>query len=414
VRGLEHFTRTPATLVLFNHLRDADPPIVANALFGGRALLAPGRTVPAFVARDDMFRPGFLARYLPNLPAPLRWALARLDLRPVFSVLRAYPIRRVAEYTLREALEDVLLVLGNAPLERVLREGCREQFERRAPRAGAGPTHGPLCVRDALSDRYGELLSQTDGFHKLTRGCFAALKPFEESVIESQLGRLVRALEGGAIVQMAPEGAISLGGQFGRVRGGLQELLEHTGRQVRVLPVGISYDFLMSGRVRAFVGVGPELAGDELKRLRPQELSGRVTRAILAQNTVTASHLASALCLRVGAGGVFTLDRLLEHVEAGAARWAAVGVGVDPRLLDGEARERQVGAVVRYMARKGLLVPLGDGSYRLPPAADACPRRRGGPNSMVPPVSISFISNHLASLEEVFADAAPMAMGDPR
>lgn len=402
VRGLENFTRTPATLVLFNHLRDSDPTIIENALFGGCDLLARKRTVGNYMARDDMFRTGFLARYMPDLPWPARKLLSHLDLRPAFRVLHMYPIRRVTEFSLWEALQDVLAVLGNIPIEKALREDVCKEFEQLAP-AGRRSLH----VRDVIGDRYRHLLVRTNGFHKLTRECFAAIKPYEEAVIESQLEQFASLLEDGAILQMAPEGTISMGGRFGRIREGLQDLITRTRRPVRVLPVGISYDFLIPGRPRAFVGIGPELTG--LSHLTPAELSEQVSRAILAQNTITASHLASELYLLVEADrGALTRQKLMRYVASEAVQWARAGVGVDPRLLEAGALSRQVAEVLRYMVKTGLLTPAGGGQYRL--AGRTHPLRHPEvqkTTTMMPGVSIDFIANHLAALREVFEKAQP-------
>src|SRR5699024_8120414 len=69
VTGLEHYSATPATIVVSNHRRDADGPLLGAVLLRRQGLrLQP--PLPHFVAREDLFEKGFLAHYLPRWPAP--------------------------------------------------------------------------------------------------------------------------------------------------------------------------------------------------------------------------------------------------------------------------------------------------------------------------------------------------------
>lgn len=364
VRGLENFTRSPSSLVVFNHRRDADTPIIGNVLFGRHGLWARD-VAPVFVAREDLFRTGFLAHYLKEWPSPARRLLYHLNLRPFLWALRAHPMRRIAERTLREVLEDVLRVFGDLPLHQVLKAEWVERFEQLAP-----PGERPLRLRQLLEERFEPLLRQGYGLTKLSRRQFRALKPCERAAIESQLQLFVEMLDGGEVLQLAPEGAVSRDGRFARIRAGLHVLLNRPQAHVRVVPVGITYDFMTTSRQWVFVNVGPEMT--ELRGLRPSEASSRVTKAILAQSTITVSQLASQLVLAVQSrgGGVLLRARLLEHVAAEAHSWAKVGLYLDPRLLTKADLERRVDEYVEYCLRSGDLIAQGNETYWVPPSDD--------------------------------------------
>jgi 1-acyl-sn-glycerol-3-phosphate acyltransferase len=253
VHGLEHFTGSPSTLVVSNHRRDADGPIIGTGLLRWMDDMDTG-AAPWFVAREDLFRRGFLRHYLTDWPSPVRALLGGLSLRPVLQMLHLCPIRRIRERTLGEVLEDIPTVLGDLSLAEVLRPCVLARFRRQTP-SGSRLQR----VSDALQPRYRSLLRQQYGLMKLTRACFRRLRPHEEAVIGRQLNRFVDLLEEGAVMLLEPEGAISVDGSLGRLRLGLHILLNRPRVPVRVLPVGIVYDFMTRERPWVFVHIGREI-----------------------------------------------------------------------------------------------------------------------------------------------------------
>ena len=386
-RGLENFTRSPSTLEVFNHRRDADTPIIGNVLFGRKGLFAHD-IQPVFVAREDLFRTGFLTDYLEGWPSPVRALLSRLSLRPYLWALQGYPMRRIAERTLGEVLEDVLRIFGDLPLDDVLKPEWVERFEQLAPQ-----NERPLRVRQVLGQRFRPLLRQGYGLTKLTRSRFRELKPFERATIEAHLQLFVEMLEQGMILQLAPEGAVSKDGRFSRIRAGLHVFLNRPRTLVRVLPVGITYDFMTCRRQWVFVNVGPEMT--DLRGLRASEASSRVAQAILAQSTITASQLASQLLLsiRSAGGGTITLRHLQEFVAEEANRWAKTGLYVDPRLLVKEQRAARMEEYVEYCVRSGELVPRRDGSYWVPTSPVRTSREWSNDQG-----AVNYTNNELTSL----------------
>ncbi len=388
VRGIDNFTRSPSTLVVFNHRRDADSPIIGNVLFGqGRRPVLD--RMPIFIAREDLFRRGFLADYLKSWPPAARKLLSSLSLRPFLWALHAYPLRRIAERTLGEVLQDILWVFGDLPLDEVLKADWIERFEQLAR-----PEDRPLRLGSILSgDRFRPLLRQGYGLTKLTRARFRACKPYERATIESQLQVFIDLLEQGETLQLAPEGAVSKDGAFARIRAGLHVLLNRPRALVRVLPVGITYDFMTAGRQMVFVNVGPEMT--DLRTLRPADASARVEEAILAESTITASQLASQLLMEIRSrgGGVLGWSQLVDYVADEAKRWSKAGLFVDPRLLNSGDLDHRMDEYIDYCCGSGELLPQGDGLYRVP-----VPGRSAPPAWAKPEGAISYTNNELASV----------------
>jgi 1-acyl-sn-glycerol-3-phosphate acyltransferase len=386
-RGRENYTQSPSTLVVYNHRRDADTPIIGNVLFGRHSLFS--RTPrPTFVAREDLFRPHFLSSYLENWPSPLRALLSPLGLRPFLWALQAYPMRRIQERTLGEVLEDVHHLFGDLPLEDVLKPDWVERFARLAP-AGSH-----LTVKQALEDRFRPLLRQGYGLTKLTRGRFRAIKPHERATIDRHLQLFVKLLERGETLQLAPEGAVSKDGGFARIRAGLHVLLNRPRTLVRVLPVGITYDFMTCGRSTVFVNIGHEMTN--LRGLKPSEASAQVAKAIWAQSTITASQLASQLLsiIRNRGGHTVTEAELVQYVAEEAQRWAVDGLYVDPRLLVTSEREKRMAEYIEHCVQSGELIPRTMGRYALrSPNGKPSPAWWGDPQGQ-----INYINNEFTTL----------------
>lgn len=360
IQGLDHFSAAPSTLVVSNHRRDSDGPIIASVLFQRHGFHSRG-VRPDFIAREDLFRRGFLGEYLEQWPTPVRICLASLNLGPLLTFMDAHPMRRVPERSLREVLEEVLELFGNLPLNEVLRPACIEQFEQIAQDDGK-----PLSVKDALSRRYRRLLRQRRGLYRLTLNRFRVLVSYERSVIASQLRELNERIDEGATLLLEPEGVVSVDGRFARLRGALHALLNQPQNEPRVLPVGITYDAMSGRRERIFVNVGPELTG--LRGLSRRDTDARVSDAIRAQLTVTCSQIASQLLLATsnkGRDSVTDLE-LDSYVSRQATWYADHGYHVDRRLLTEEGRKARLSSYVASCLRQGILLPDGERRYRLP------------------------------------------------
>ncbi len=393
VRGLENFTHSRSTLIVANHRRDSDGPVVCGVLLQRRGLRLRG-VVPHFVAREDLFHKGFLADYLETWPRPVRSLLTRLDLSAFLRFMQAYPIRRIPERTLAEVLEAVRTHFGNLPLDEVLKRRWLEKFRAMTPGG-----REPLDVDHALAPRYRSLLRSRRGLARLTLRRFQALKPYERATIDSQLRLFVELLERGANVQLEPEGAVSADGRFSRLRGALHYLVNRPRAAVRVLPVGLTYDFMMRGRPRVFVNVGPEMT--DLRGLGRREIDRRVADAIVERLTVTASHLASRLIMdaRARVTAAVTVRELIDYVGTEAHRYARTGVFVDPRLLNHRSLCRRIRAYVDYCLNSGALLRSDRGRFRVGQGAG-----RPYPGWPEREADIDYVNNELSSLNQLRAD----------
>lgn len=373
IRGHENYTHSRPTLVVANHRRDTDGPIVGSFLLQRRGLRCHG-AIPSFVAREDLFTPGFLEHYLTCSPALIRHLAGRVNIRPIIESAGTYPMRRIPERTLGEVLTDVLRLFGNRPLEEILRPVWAQRFGEvldRAPRT--------LTIRDALDPRCRQLTMVGGGYRKLRIGCFQRLKPFERVVIESQLTRFIALLEAGNLVILKPEGAVSPDGLLGTPRGALYELINRTTAPLSVLPISITYDCMDSEDTKVFLNIGRQTS--RLRGLSRAQLKTWFLNNLRGGCTVTCSQLAAHWLRCLAQAGQHRLwgNELCEFVTAAAGVCNAAGLHVDPRLREATSCRLRVERWLQYCLRHGLLYTDGRDGYRtgrldLPPGWLNTPR----------------------------------------
>lgn len=358
VAGLAHFSGSPATLVVANHRRDTDVPIIAAAL-GGRHGPVQREVLPHFVAREDLFRPGFLGHYLESWPGPLRTLLAAIPIDKIIRAVQAHPMRRIPERSLREVLEDILDLEGDLPVHEVLRPAWIDAFRRLAP-----DRSGPLTVKECLDRRYDRLLRSDYGLAKLSAVRFRQRRQAERETICGHLDCFVRLLAQGEVVQLEPEGRLSRDGRLGRMRSALHILLNAPETEVRVLPVAVTYDAMTRGRPDAFVRFGTETLA--LRGLSRQETDRRIADMLARLMTLTASQLGShflrRLCHEAGVG--IQVEELDDSMGRQAQAFAAAGAPVDPRLLDAAQRRAKLLDFLGYCQDTGVLVREGAACFR--------------------------------------------------
>ncbi len=313
------YDHRPATLIVTNHKRDLDSVILPPTLFFNG--VRPKRPI-WFAGREDMFWRGFLATYQ-VVPRPLRRLLYEIDLRPVLAALRVLPVRRFPERTLEEALREVRAVWGDLPAARVLAEQEARLWTQR---------YGPdvrLSRLLAWSHRDAWRRPTTlAAFHPLWRPPLAALW---RRVVDDQIRTLAAVLDQGGVLYLAPEGVISPDGRLQAFRSGFRRILETVRRPVRIVPVGIVYDFMRPGRLRVLIGVGQVLPADG----DPGEVVARTRREVAALHTLTCTQVAGhVLWQRLQAGeDAVALDAFADAVASAARSLAAAGLPVDPALL---------------------------------------------------------------------------------
>ncbi|MDA8383016.1 MAG: hypothetical protein M0037_08170 [Betaproteobacteria bacterium] len=367
VSGREHYAAGVPTLLVANHRSDADGPIMAAVMLRRRGVACRG-DVPYFVAREDLFARGFLARYVPAGPAFLRPLLRRLCLARFLELMRVRPMRRVAERTMGEVLAQIGDIAGPMPLAQILKASQLARYARLA-----APNSVPATVEEARAERYRSLNQERLGLFKLRRETFQRLAAYDREVIARQLAAFVSLLDAGETVFLAPEGVVSPDGRPMRSKAALHRLLNRARADVRVVPVGLTYDFMTTGRTAVFVRFGPELTG--VTACGVTALDERVHRALAAQYTATATHLASAwLRARLHAGErAIDSSALRDAVVRAAHDLARRGVPVDGRLLVARAARARIAECLGYCRRVGLLASRQGGlHFASAPGRAAC------------------------------------------
>lgn len=96
----------PGTLLLSNHQRDCDIPILTTAVCqrDGLQIRWP---LPFYATREDIFSKDFLANLLTSAGWPnlLAKAIGKIQLGWLFKTVRAKPMRRIREFTVNEAMQ---------------------------------------------------------------------------------------------------------------------------------------------------------------------------------------------------------------------------------------------------------------------------------------------------------------------
>ncbi|GEM_PF-845877 len=375
--GGEHYAPpAPATLLLCGHKRDWDPLLCAPRLYYQRGWWRPDSRRMAFVGREDMFLRGFMAEIVDSWEWP-RWAMRLLDLTnltPIVRPLRAYPIARALEYSLRSLLFDVYQQQGNLPLQEVLSEEMLDHLDRwatetasRQRRFKPRPSR-QLHVKDILTWDYREPLMQNLRRRFLVPEQYAWYQARQRAKIEAQLQALGAVLRRGDTLWIAPEGMITPDGAQHRVRGGIAALLALAPPKTRVLPVNITYDFMTTGRMRACLSVGAPLEG--LADLPRAELSARVLHALARQIVVTMTLLGSRFLWERLQQGQPDFDEaaLSTAVAQNMRLLRQQGAAFEQGLQKDRTLQRRLRAFITYGLRSGLLIRLPGKQYRINPA----------------------------------------------
>ncbi|HEX5314603.1 MAG TPA: 1-acyl-sn-glycerol-3-phosphate acyltransferase [Gammaproteobacteria bacterium] len=383
----------PGTLIVSNHQRDADVPILTTTLCQRRGL--PIRwPLPFYAMREDLLRPGFLAEHLAHWPRPLPALLRTISLAWFFRIVRGEPLRRLREFTLGETLSALLAAgFGDAQCEAVFNARGRREIE-----AAIGAL--PPTLRDLDLRHRGKLRRGLWGLRRLRLETFRGLKPLFRRDIAAQLARFSSLLDAGRVVYFAPEGTISADGRFGRVRDGAWRIVRLAAAPPPILPLALSYDPLGPGRLRVIVRVGAPMREYDTRERRNFEAD--LEKKIRALYPLNASHLL-AWYLRRGADR-FTTEQFALWFARARETLGSAGLALDPLLATRETQEF-VGERLRWLGRKKLVVRDGN-SWRKPPSADVSPGWRK------PAAIIRYFDNaladHLAALAPgVERDIAP-------
>ena len=180
--------------------------------------------------------------------------------------------------------------------------------------------------------------------------------------IEGQLTVFARLLDRGRDLYWTPEGGLTLDGHLERFRAGLWRIIERSRTPLELLPVGVIYDFMTTGRTRCFISIGAPLAVDRARSRHEIEQAAR--RAILRQMTVNAGHLLAAALRDLPEGATLPRTAFEARLLAEGRRLHALGYTLDGRLTVPFLRSRRFRQLFGY-ARKQHILASKDGSWRV-------------------------------------------------
>ncbi|HET8605553.1 MAG TPA: hypothetical protein VFL66_00845 [Gaiellaceae bacterium] len=312
------FELPPRSLILVTHRSDWDIPLTCNASRRGRFAAK-----PVFVARDDLFLPGFLAGY-PPLPLPLRRALAGLD---VGRVLRGQRLALPVASASRAQLVQVARELPSLPLD-ALPGDAVAAIRERARRLGGTE---PRLLGDLLDGRYLDLLWR--GWRR--RDSLPGLDEFwarRQTVARRDFQALLDHVAGGGSLVVYPEGHPSPDGAIGPLERGLGVLVRRA-RPDALIPFGLAYDPLCRGRTRAYLAVGDPVPP------APRETERTVLAALRRTMPLTAGQVAAHALLHGRDARSVAAEALAEESRPREPRLAELldealaAAGVAPRHL---------------------------------------------------------------------------------
>jgi 1-acyl-sn-glycerol-3-phosphate acyltransferase len=341
----ENFALEPGSLIASNHQRDVDGPMLGIVLARRKGLHFQG-TPPFYATREDLFRPGILARLTVHWPTPLPALLGHISLAWFFPLGRTEPMRRVREFTLGEALHALLDAgRGDADCGTLLNaRGQRELDVRHATLAKCIDRANPV------------ILEKWWGLRRLRVRALEAIAPAFRATIDAQLAHFARRLDRGCCVYFSPEGTISMDGHFSRTRGGFFRLVHLAAKPPWVQPMALGYDTLGPGRSRVVARIGERFRADTSLDRRTFDATLRDT--ILQLAPVTPSHLLARWLLHGPRS--FTRDELAGWIVRCCTTLRAAHPSMDPLF----ARKGVTGiahARLRWMERKNLVVRRSDG-----------------------------------------------------
>lgn len=343
------------TLIISNHVRDSDVPVLTTTLCQrvGRHIRY---QLPFYASREDILRHGFLRDLLrvAGWPAVLAYPAGWIPLRWLLNnIVRARPIRRLREFTLKEALQALCEAgLAQEPPQSWLRESTLAEVDRRLG-------HVPDTLQQLSHARLGRYGARFWGLRRLRPAALRRIAPAMRETIDRQLTDFAGLLDAGRCVYFAPEGTITDDGHMGPIRSGARHIYRRTRTPPTVLPVGLSYDRFQRGRRRIVIQVGNPLR--DLAPDNPAAFDAALRKGLLRQRAVTTSHLLAWYLS--SATELFTPDDLADWLGRACVAVEKAGLTLDPLLH----RTHDLGSLVRtrlaWLAHHRLLSRAEDDEH---------------------------------------------------
>ena len=258
ITGLDNCTASPSTVIVINHKRDLDFPMITPLLHVRKTFFHP-KLRPCLVARDDMFESGYFTSHSSST-LPFGRLLHHWNPAPILRPMPAYPISHLARKPLRALLYDIIDIEGNVPLKEVMKADQLQRFARMLD-LPLDSDLGSLSIKGLLGYDYRALHELPTDAGILLGELPRKVRRHSVEMIDKQLNVLAHVLDDGGTCLLAPEGNLWPDGRFWPVKSGLHRLLSMTKADTRILPVNITYDFMTQGRMPIYVTLGNEIMG---------------------------------------------------------------------------------------------------------------------------------------------------------
>jgi 1-acyl-sn-glycerol-3-phosphate acyltransferase len=371
----ENFALAPGSLIASNHQRDVDGPMLGIVL-AQRHGLHFASAPPFYATREDLFRPGILARLTVHWPRPLSALLGHISLAWFFPLGRTEPMRRVREFSLGETLHALVDAgMGDADCGTLL--NARGQRE-------LGVRHATLA--DCIDHANPVILEQWWGLRRLKVCALEAIAPAFRATVDAQLAGFAQRLDRGDCVYFSPEGTISMDGHCCRTREGFFRLVHLAAKQPWIQPMALGYDTLGPGRSRVVVRIGERFRADTA--LDRRAFDAALRRSVLQLVPITPSHLLARWLLH--GPRAFTRDELAGWITRCCTTLRVAHPSMDPLF----ARKGVTGiahARLRWLEHKNLVARRGEGFE------NTCPR--DAPPGWRTHAGIArYLDNHLTDL----------------
>jgi 1-acyl-sn-glycerol-3-phosphate acyltransferase len=333
----KRFRLHPGTLMLSTHRGETDVPLVCPPLFFGARLWWHRSERMSFAARDDMFLRGFFAGFPPDLSPRARRLLYRIGVARWLPVVDVHPIRSASTARLGEALS----ARPRSRLADLLPAETAESFRERAAATGLAE---PGEAADVLRGEYADLLWRPITRADLVDGALDDVWAVRAARAAADFRALVDLIKAGTSLLVFPEGRPSPDGEIGPLQRGASALLRRA-RPKQILPIGIAYDPLVSGRTLAFVAIGPFVAPPV------EDVEEEVLRLLKQRTPFTCGQFVAARLL--ARADPKAADLAVEVAEARAA-----GRPVDAELLGEGSLRRRLDEALRAAARHESELPF--------------------------------------------------------
>jgi hypothetical protein len=341
-------------LLISTHRSESDVPVVVSSLCVASGLWRERRHKTHYAARDDLFEPGFFAAFPRRLPRAARRALYPLSIARGLPLVGVHPVSSANGLRLGQVLRRLP---SHTPLAPILPSDAMDALRARADAHHIAP---PATPREALRGDFADILWRAYTSRDLSDPAFAPVWRQQAGRATTDFRRLVELLRARQPILLFPEGRPSASGAIGPLEAGLAALVRR-GRPEVLLPIGLAYDPLTTGRTRALVALGRPFGTPA------EDLEGAVLRALRGVTPLTCGQvLAERLLEAASAGRTPLLRAELHHALETALRAAREQERhVDPALEAGRVAARLEDAL-RALAQGGL-VSSANGAVAIDP-----------------------------------------------